>query len=138
MHFFLTSLNNVVYVLSTPKLGEGHHENFGYPKNKKKPKNDDYISRQHILNGKSYPLFDIYQFVESVFLLELESNSLVHDAFRKKFLVSNYNNLKMVDSGPTIEQFHEIQRILGSFKYHNISMKETFCIFPIIDKVPSN
>ncbi|GJY14521.1 hypothetical protein Tco_0384943 [Tanacetum coccineum] len=45
--------------------------------------NDDYICRGHILN---------------------------QDTSSKKFLVSNFNNYKMVDSRPIMEQFNELLR----------------------------
>ncbi|GKE25476.1 zinc finger, CCHC-type containing protein, partial [Tanacetum coccineum] len=36
----------------------------------------------------------------------------------KKFLVSNFNNYKMVDSRPVMEQFNELLRILGQYTQH--------------------
>ncbi|GJR43951.1 zinc finger, CCHC-type containing protein [Tanacetum coccineum] len=76
---------------------------------------DDYICRGHILNGMSDLLFDIYQNVESAKELwdSLESNYMVEDASSKKFLVSNFNNYKMVNSRLVMEQFNELLRILG-------------------------
>ncbi|KAJ9566244.1 hypothetical protein OSB04_002210 [Centaurea solstitialis] len=62
--------------------------------------NDEYICRGHILNGMSDPLFDLYQNVENAKQLwnDLESKYIVEDASSKKFLVSDFNNYKMVDS----------------------------------------
>ncbi|GJW41775.1 hypothetical protein Tco_0067620, partial [Tanacetum coccineum] len=79
--------------------------------------NDDYICRGHILNGMSDLLFDIYQNVESAKKLwdSLEYKCMAEDASSKKFLVSNFNNYKMVDSRPVIEQFNELLRILGQY-----------------------
>ncbi|KAL0352396.1 UNVERIFIED_CONTAM: hypothetical protein Scaly_1628300 [Sesamum calycinum] len=72
--------------------------------------NDDYICRGHILNDMSDTLFDIYQNVESTKALwdALEAKYMAEDASSKKFLVSNFNNYKMVDSRPVVEQNLEL------------------------------
>ncbi|KAJ9556850.1 hypothetical protein OSB04_011464 [Centaurea solstitialis] len=61
-------------------------------------------------------LFDIYQNVESSKVLSdsLESKYMADDASSKKFLVSIFNNYKMVDSRPMMEQYNELLRILCS------------------------
>ncbi|GJZ63364.1 zinc finger, CCHC-type containing protein [Tanacetum coccineum] len=43
----------------------------------------------------------------------LESKYLAEDSSSKKFLVINFNNYKMVDSRPVMEQYNELLRILG-------------------------
>ncbi|GKD08372.1 hypothetical protein Tco_1188057 [Tanacetum coccineum] len=62
--------------------------------------NDDYICHGHILNGMPDALFDVYQNVGPAKELwdQLESKYMAEDASSKKFLVSNFNNYKMVDS----------------------------------------
>ncbi|GJV79183.1 zinc finger, CCHC-type containing protein [Tanacetum coccineum] len=62
--------------------------------------NDDYICHGHILNGMSDALFDVHQNVGLTKELwdQLESKYMAKDASSKKFLVSNFNNYKMVDS----------------------------------------
>ncbi|GJX82128.1 zinc finger, CCHC-type containing protein [Tanacetum coccineum] len=69
--------------------------------------NDDYICRGHILNGMFDSLFDIYHNVESAKELwdSLESKYMAEDASSKKFLVSNFNKYRMVDSRHVMEQF---------------------------------
>ncbi|CAM8976324.1 unnamed protein product [Rhodiola kirilowii] len=42
----------------------------------------------------------------------------------------------MVDSRQVIEQFHEIQRILGQFAQRNLKMNESISVSSIIDKIP--
>ncbi|GKG10531.1 hypothetical protein Tco_0341931, partial [Tanacetum coccineum] len=42
-----------------------------------------------------------------------ESKYMAEDASSKKFLVCNFNNYKMVDSRPVMEQFNELLIILG-------------------------
>ncbi|CAM8934668.1 unnamed protein product [Rhodiola kirilowii] len=42
----------------------------------------------------------------------------------------------MVDSRPVMEQFHEIQRILGQYAQRNLKMDETISVSSIIDKLP--
>ena len=100
--------------------------------------NDDYICRGHILNGMSNPLFDIYQNVENTKRLwnDLESKYIAEDTSSKKFLVSNFNNYKMVDSRPVMEQYNELLRILGQFTQHDIKMDECFAVSSVIDKLP--
>ncbi|CAM8991605.1 unnamed protein product [Rhodiola kirilowii] len=114
MHFPLTNLK-VVYVLSTPCPEVRDDAPMVAFRDRNKWENDDYIARGHILNGMSDPLFDLYQNVESAKELwdSLESKYMAEDASSVKFLVTNYNNYKMVNSRPVMEQFHEIQRILG-------------------------
>ncbi|CAM8957335.1 unnamed protein product [Rhodiola kirilowii] len=111
MHFLLTNLK-VVYVMSTPCPEVGDDGPMVAFHDRNKWENDDDIARGHILNGMSDPLFDLYQNAESAKELwdSLESKYI---ATSIKFLVNNFNNYKMVDSRPVMEQFHEIQRILG-------------------------
>nr|GEU54122.1 zinc finger, CCHC-type [Tanacetum cinerariifolium] len=99
MHFLLKTFK-VVYVLTTlmPELIEdGIVEAI---RQRAKWENDNYICRGHILNGMYDPLFDIYQNVESAKELwdSLESKYMTKDALSKKFLMSNFNNYKMVDA----------------------------------------
>ncbi|XP_021718833.1 uncharacterized protein LOC110686521 [Chenopodium quinoa] len=85
-------------------------------------------------------LFDVYQHVESDKELweSLESKYMVEDAFSKKFLVSNFNNFKFVDSRSIMDQFHEIQRIYGNLKQHGINVHKLFVVSSIIDKLPTS
>ena len=101
MHFLLTTLN-VVYVLSSTAPEEKEDETPAEIRKRCKWDNDDYICRGHILNGMSDPLFDIYQNVENAKQLwnDLESKYIAEDVSSKKFLVSDFNNYKMVDSRP--------------------------------------
>ncbi|CAM8968501.1 unnamed protein product [Rhodiola kirilowii] len=137
MHFLLTNLK-VVYVLSTPCPEVGDNAPVGAFCERNKWDNDDYIARGHILNGMSDPLFDLYQNVESAKELwdTLEAKYMAEDASSVKFLVSNFNNYKMVDSRPVMEQFHEIQCILGQFAQRNLKMDEAISVSSIIDKLP--
>nr|GEV26004.1 zinc finger, CCHC-type [Tanacetum cinerariifolium] len=64
MHFLLTSLK-VVYVLSTPSPEWSENENLETTRKRMKWENDDYICCDHILNGMSDSLFDIYQNIGS-------------------------------------------------------------------------
>ncbi|CAM8990125.1 unnamed protein product [Rhodiola kirilowii] len=137
MHFLLTNLK-VVHVLSTPCPEVGDNAPVGAFRERNKWENDDYIARGHILNGMSDPLFDLYQNVESAKELwdTLEAKYMAEDASSVKFLVSNFNNYKMVDSRPVMEQFHEIQRILGQYVQRNLKMDEAISVSSIIDKLP--
>ncbi|XP_073219592.1 uncharacterized protein [Cicer arietinum] len=92
----------------------------------------------HILNGMSDSLFDIYQ--SSIFAKELyeklESRYMQEYATSKKFLVSQFNNYKMVDNKSVMEQMHETGRILNNYKQHQMHMNETIIVSCIIDKLP--
>nr|GEX64101.1 zinc finger, CCHC-type [Tanacetum cinerariifolium] len=105
---------------------------------KAKWENDDYICRGHILNGMSDSLFDVYTNVESAKELwdSLESKYIAEDSSSKKFFVSNFNNYKMVDSRPVMEQYNELLRILGQYTQHGLKMDESISISSIIDKLP--
>ncbi|XP_004510276.1 uncharacterized protein [Cicer arietinum] len=91
----------------------------------------------HILNGMSVSLFDIYQSSISAKELweTLESRYMQEDATSKKFLVSQFNNYKMVDNKSVMEQMHEIESILNNYKQHQMHMDETIIICCIIDKL---
>ncbi|CAM9000447.1 unnamed protein product [Rhodiola kirilowii] len=137
MHFLLTNLK-VVYMLSTPCPEVGDDAPVVAFRDRSRWENDDYIARGHILNGMSDLLFDLYQNVESAKELwdTLESKYMAEDASSVKFLVSNFNNYKMVDSRPVMEQFHEIQHILGQFAQRKLKMDEAISVSSIIDKLP--
>ncbi|KAG7553092.1 Zinc finger CCHC-type [Arabidopsis thaliana x Arabidopsis arenosa] len=140
MHFLLTTLN-VVHVLSVPMptvSENGENESVEETRKQLKWENDDYICRGHILNGMSDSLFDVYQNVESAKELwdALESKYMAEDASSKKFLVSDFNNYKMSDSRPVMEQYNELLRILGQFAQHNMNMDESISVSCIIDKLP--
>nr|GMD59206.1 zinc finger, CCHC-type [Ipomoea batatas] len=100
--------------------------------------NDDLACRGHILNGMSDTLFDIYQYEESSKNPwdVLEAKYISEDASSKKFLVSEFNEFKMEDNRPVMEQFHEIVRILGLIRQHGMNMDDSIAIASIIDKLP--
>nr|GEX18098.1 zinc finger, CCHC-type [Tanacetum cinerariifolium] len=66
----------------------------------------------------------------------LESKYMAEDSSSKKFLVSNFNNYKMVDSRPVMEQYNELLRILGQYTQHGLKMDDSISVSSIIDKLP--
>ncbi|GJZ28117.1 hypothetical protein Tco_0572764 [Tanacetum coccineum] len=108
MHFLLTTLK-VVYVMTTPMPELLEDDIVEAIRRRAKWENDDYICRGHILN---------------------------EDASTKKFLVSNFNNYKMFDSRPVMEQFNELLRILGQYTQHGLKMDESISVSGVIDKFP--
>nr|GEV87443.1 zinc finger, CCHC-type [Tanacetum cinerariifolium] len=66
----------------------------------------------------------------------LESKYMAEDSTSKKFLVSNFNNYKMVDSRPVMEHYNELLRILGQYTQHGLKMNESISVSSIIDKLP--
>jgi hypothetical protein len=128
-----------VYVLTTAILEDyGDDATVEQVRVRSKWENDDYVCRGLILNGMSDSLFDIYQNVESSQELwdYLEAKYMAEDASSKKFLVSNFNNYKMVDSRPVMEQYNELVTILGRFTQHKMNMDEAISVSCIIDKLP--
>ncbi|KAL0431040.1 UNVERIFIED_CONTAM: hypothetical protein Sradi_0730000 [Sesamum radiatum] len=83
-------------------------------------------------------LFDIYHNVESAKALwdALEAKYMTEDASSKKFLVSDLNNYKIVDSRPIMEQYNELLHILGQFSQHDLMMDEAIYVSSVIDKLP--
>ncbi|GJS56079.1 zinc finger, CCHC-type containing protein [Tanacetum coccineum] len=65
-----------------------------------------------------------------------ESKYMAEDAYSKKFLVSNFNNYKVVDSRHVMEQFNELLRILGQYTQHGLKMDESISVSSVIDKLP--
>ncbi|GJZ18696.1 hypothetical protein Tco_0554819, partial [Tanacetum coccineum] len=55
----------------------------------------------------------------------LESKYMAEDSSSKKFLVSNFNNYKMIDSRSVMEQYNELLRILGQYTQHGLKMDES-------------
>ena len=94
--------------------------------------NDDFICPGHILNGKVDSLFDVYQFIEYTkeLLESLEGNYVAEDTTTsgKNFLVSSFNDYKIVNARPIIDQFHEIQSIYTYLKQDDIKMEEFFVV----------
>ncbi|KAJ0805403.1 putative RNA-directed DNA polymerase [Helianthus annuus] len=136
-HFLLTSLK-VVYVLTTPIPVIQEEGNLEQIRKRSKWENDNYICLGHILNGMSDPLFDVYQNVETAKLLwdTLEAKYMAEDSSSKKFIVSNFNNYRMVDERPVMEQYLELLRLLGQFAQHDMKMDESISVSSIIDKLP--
>ncbi|XP_039686017.1 uncharacterized protein [Medicago truncatula] len=137
MKFLLTTLK-VAYVLNMARPEEKDDETVAETRDRQKWDNDDYICLGHILNGMSDSLFDIYQSSPSAKDLwdKLETRYMREDATSKKFLVSHFNNYKMVDHKSVMEQLYEIERILNNYKQHNMNMDETIIVSSIIDKLP--
>ncbi|GJZ25130.1 zinc finger, CCHC-type containing protein [Tanacetum coccineum] len=94
-----------------------------------------FMVKGHISNGMSDPLFDIYQNVESAKELwdSLESKYMAEDASSKKFLVRNFNNYKMVNSKPVMEQFNKLLRIIGQYTQHGLKIDESIYVSSVID-----
>ena len=134
MHFLLTTLK-VVYVLNTPYPIETENETLDQARRRSKFENDDYICRGHILNSMSNALFDVYQSMESAKELwkALENKHISENASIKNFIISQFNNYKMVEERSVLDQLHEIQRILSHFKQHNMHMDETIVVSSIVD-----
>ncbi|GKA35476.1 zinc finger, CCHC-type containing protein [Tanacetum coccineum] len=137
MHFLLTTLK-VVYVLTTPMPELLEDATVEAIRIRAKWENDDYICRGHILNGMSDSLFDVYTNVESAKELwdSLESKYMAEDSSSKKFLVSNFNNYKMVDSTIRWKSNKELLRILGQYTQHGLKMDESISVSRVIDKLP--
>lgn len=137
MKFLLTTLK-VAYVLNMARPEDKDDETVAETRDRQKWDNDDYICLGHILNGMSDSLFDIYQSSPSAKDLwdKLETRYMREDATSKKFLVSHFNNYKMVDNKSVMEQLYEIERILNNYKQHNMNMDETIIVSSIIDKLP--
>nr|GEX70587.1 zinc finger, CCHC-type [Tanacetum cinerariifolium] len=137
MHFLLTTLK-VVYVLTTPMPELLEDATVEAIRIMAKWENNDYICKGHILNGMSDSLFDVYTNVESTKELwdSLESMYVAEDSSSKKFLVSNFNNYKMVNSRLVMKQYNELLRILGQYTQHGLKMDESIYVSSIIDKLP--
>ncbi|GKE13660.1 zinc finger, CCHC-type containing protein, partial [Tanacetum coccineum] len=78
------------------------------------------------------------EFVEEERLEQTRKHSkyMAEDTSSKKFLVSNFNNYRMVDSRSVMGQYHELLRILGQYTQHGLFMDESISVSSIIDKLP--
>ncbi|GKC91245.1 zinc finger, CCHC-type containing protein [Tanacetum coccineum] len=61
---------------------------------------------------------------------------MADDASSKKFLVSNFNNYKMVDSRLVMENFNELLRTLRQYTQPGLKIDESISISSVIDKLP--
>nr|GMC71263.1 putative zinc finger, CCHC-type [Ipomoea batatas] len=120
---FIPAALNVAYVLSTLKPVEQENETFEATRRRLKWENDDLACRGPPESSKD--LWDV-----------LEAKYIYEDAFSKKFLVSEFNEFRMVDNRSVMEQFHEIVRILGQIRHHGMNMDDSIAIASIIDKLP--
>jgi len=100
--------------------------------------NNDYICYGHILNSMSDPLFDSYQLVpyEKELWVLLEARYMKEDAISKEFLVNHFNGYVMRDDRLIMDQFNELERILGHFKMHNMNTDGPIIVSNIIDELP--
>nr|GEX92334.1 zinc finger, CCHC-type [Tanacetum cinerariifolium] len=82
-------------------------------------------------------LFDVYINVESAKELcdSLESKYMAGDSSSKKFLASNFNNYKMVDSRLVMEQYNELLRIHRQYTQHGLKMDKSIFALSINDKL---
>ncbi|KAL3514187.1 hypothetical protein ACH5RR_026904 [Cinchona calisaya] len=125
MKILLTTLH-VAYVLTTERPKETEGESL------------EQTRMGLILNDMSDGLFDTYQDTISAKNLweRLGARYMRDDAISKKFLVTHFNNYKMVDGKPVMEQLYEIERLLNNFKHHKMNMDETIIVSSIIGKLP--
>ncbi|GLU19483.1 hypothetical protein SLE2022_357320 [Rubroshorea leprosula] len=137
MHILLTTLN-IVYVLTDARPEENENKTLQDTRKRKKWENDDYVCRGCILNGMSDSLFDTYVHESTAKELwaKLETRYMNEDATSKKFLVTRWNNYKMIDNKSVMEQFREIEKLLNSFKQYDMKMDESIVVSSIIDKLP--
>lgn len=56
------------------------------------------------------------------------------DGSNKKFIVSTFNNYKMIDGRIVMHQLAELECILNHFTQHNMHMYETIIVSSIIDR----
>ncbi|GKV35098.1 hypothetical protein SLEP1_g43411 [Rubroshorea leprosula] len=138
MHIFLTTLN-IGYVLTDARPEENENETLQDTRKRKRKKweNNDYVCRGCILNGMSDSLFDTYVHESTAKELwdKLEARYMNEDATSKKFLVTRWNNYKMIDNKSVMEQFREIEKLLNSFKQYDMKMDESIVVSSIIDKL---
>ncbi|XP_021755973.1 uncharacterized protein LOC110721150 [Chenopodium quinoa] len=137
VHFLLTTLN-VAYVLTQEVPQEVENETVAQSRARLKHENDNFICHGHILNAMEDTLFDTYLHVTSAKELweMLESRYMKKDVTSNKFIVSQFNSYMMKDNRSVMEQFHEIERLLGHFKQHNMNMDESIVVSSIVDKLP--
>ncbi|KAJ9535802.1 hypothetical protein OSB04_un001045 [Centaurea solstitialis] len=123
IHFLLTTLN-VVHVLSST--------------HRKRRRTKRPLRSESVVSGKTTTTSVVVTFLTSAKQLwnDLESKYIAEDASSKKFLVSDFNGYKMVDSRPVMEQYNELLRILGQFTQHNMKMDECIAVSSVIDKLP--
>ncbi|KAL3498510.1 hypothetical protein ACH5RR_041242 [Cinchona calisaya] len=137
MKILFTTLH-VACVLTTERPNDTEGETLEQIRSRQKWDNDDFSCMGHILNGMSDGLFDTYQDAISAKDLweRLEPRYMREDATSKKFLVSHFNNYKIVDGKPVMQQLYEIERLLNNFKQHKMNMDETIIVSSIVDKFP--
>nr|GEV57656.1 glucose and ribitol dehydrogenase-like [Tanacetum cinerariifolium] len=138
MQFILATLK-VAYVLTKPYLEESGNKTLVASRERLKFENDDFICCGHILNAMLDPLFDVYQNYSTAKKLwnALEERFFMKDAPSKKFIASNFNSYKMVDSRLIMDQMYELEHILSMFTQNNMNMDESIQVASIIDKLPS-
>jgi hypothetical protein len=139
VEFLLTTLK-IRYVLNTPCLdfpvqGAANEQIYG----KFKWEEDKYTCQVNILNTLTDPLFNMYtpkKFVREIWEA-LENKYKTEDFGKKRYLVSNYFDFKMMDNKPILNQVQDIQLIVQQLYSEGIPIDEKLQVGAIIAKLPS-
>ena len=65
----------------------------------------------------------------------LKNKYMSEDASSMNFLVSHFNNYKMVEEHFVLDQLHEIQHILSHFKQHNMQITDSIIVTFVMDEL---
>ncbi|XP_028099213.1 uncharacterized protein LOC114298788 [Camellia sinensis] len=101
-------------------------------------KHADFLCRNYILNQLDNTLYNVYSPIKTTNVLwdSLDHKYKTEDVRTKKFIVSYFLDFKMADSKTVINQVQELQVILHEIHAEGMSLRESFQVAVIIEKLP--
>ena len=121
MIFYLTTLNLARFLIeNVPQLKEDEHD-IQVINVIEAWKHSDFLYRNHVLNGLTNTLYNVYYSKSSAKELweSLYRKYKTEDARDKKFIVGRFLDFKMVDSRIVTSQVQELQVII-----HEINVED--------------
>ncbi|XP_077252436.1 uncharacterized protein LOC143891806 [Tasmannia lanceolata] len=100
--------------------------------------NADYICKNHLLNGLSNELYNIYYSYEHAADLwnAIVTKYELEDTGNRKYVIENFLDFTMEDVKPISAQIDEYQFIIGELAKEGMKLLDTFVAGSLIEKLP--
>ncbi|XP_030495093.1 uncharacterized protein LOC115710880 [Cannabis sativa] len=140
VRFLLTTLK-IAYILEStlePLSAPTNKDTDEVKEQKKKKEDGNLLCRGHIFNSLSDRLYDLYNDTKDAKEIwdHLEKKFKAAEEGTKKFLISQYFDLKFLDGKPLVPQIHELPVIVNKLKVLKIELPEAFQVGAIVAKLP--
>ncbi|KAH1038811.1 hypothetical protein J1N35_040554 [Gossypium stocksii] len=139
MLFYFTMLNLAKFLKDDPPIvKEGKVDEVTAFITVEAWRHSNFLCRNYILNGFLDALYEVYSVKKTTKELWPSSDHKykVKDVGTKKFLVSKFLNLVMVDSKLVVNQVQELQLIIHEILVEGMIISESFQVAVILKKLP--